>query len=130
ARRLRRWSKPLTEADIMAPTETSFNSLLGIPVHYNRLPPPNGYGRKGTEPDFPLHPLKSTLEEWFEALFEVWNRERPTLILTAGTTVSQSSSFSSRNPSVTSNIVGSCSRNKNDLPEGRTYPIGAVLAVN
>src|SRR5262245_14271186 len=70
----------------MAPTETSFNSLLGIPVHYDRLPPPDGYGSKGRSRTFRCtNQLKSTLEECFEELFEVWNRERPTLILTAGT---------------------------------------------
>jgi hypothetical protein len=70
----------------MPPTETSFNSLLGIPVHYDRLAPPNGYGSKGRSRTFNCtNQLKSTLETCFEELFSVWNRDRPTLILTAGT---------------------------------------------
>jgi hypothetical protein len=70
----------------MAATETSFTKLLDIPVHYDRLDAPFDYGSKGKSRQLRCtNKLKSTLETCFKELFEVWNRDKPTLILTAGT---------------------------------------------
>lgn len=70
----------------MPATETSFKELAGVPVHYDRLPAPNGYGSKGKSRAFECrNRLKSTLNECFEELFDVWGRDSPSLILSAGT---------------------------------------------
>ncbi|MCI0538480.1 MAG: hypothetical protein L0Z50_25005 [Verrucomicrobiales bacterium] len=66
--------------------ETSFKKLVDVPVHYDRLDPPDGYGSKGKSRTFKCTTkLKSTLEDCFEDLFQFWNREKPSIILTAGT---------------------------------------------
>lgn len=70
----------------MAPNETSFNQLLDIPVNYDRLAAPNDYGSKGKNRTFNCtNKLKSTLTDCLEDLFDVWNRDKPSIILTAGT---------------------------------------------
>lgn len=70
----------------MPPQETSFKKLLDIPVHYDRLPAPDGYGSQGKSRTFGCrNKLKSTLEDCFQELFNVWPRELPSIILTAGT---------------------------------------------
>ena len=67
-------------------TETSFKTLVDVPVHYDRLPPPLGYGSKGKSRNFECrHKLKRGLEECFKELFEIWGRDTPSIILSAGT---------------------------------------------
>jgi hypothetical protein len=70
----------------MPPTEASFDRLVAVPVHYDRLPAPKNYGSKGEGRTFRCrNKLKLTLEECFAELFGVWGRGSPSLILTAGT---------------------------------------------
>jgi hypothetical protein len=74
------------EEHLMAATEASFKKLVDVPVHYDRLDPPNDYGSKGKSRMFKCtNKLKTTLEDCLGGLFEVWNREEPSIILTAGT---------------------------------------------
>ncbi|MER9300737.1 hypothetical protein NKI38_30350 [Mesorhizobium sp. M0621] len=69
----------------MPAAETSFDSLAGVPVHYDRLPS-FPYGSKGDPRSFSCrHKLKDTLNTCLAELFEVWGRGRPSIILTAGT---------------------------------------------
>jgi len=71
----------------MSSRETSFDQLLNVPVHYDRLDSPNGYGSKGKQQTFFCrNRLKDTLEDCFSELFDIWNRDKPSIILTAGTT--------------------------------------------
>jgi hypothetical protein len=70
----------------MAATEASFTRLVDVPVHYDRLPAPFGYGSKGQSREFRCtNKLKSRLETCLSELFGLWGRGKPTLILTAGT---------------------------------------------
>jgi hypothetical protein len=70
----------------MPANEASFKKLVDVPVHYDRLPAPFGYGSKGKNRTFSCRTkLKNTLEECFEDLFGVWGRDKPTIVLTAGT---------------------------------------------
>jgi hypothetical protein len=70
----------------MPATETTFRTLAGVPVHYDRLDPPYNYGSKGRPQTFRCtKKLKSTLESCLGDLFDVWGRGRPSIILTAGT---------------------------------------------
>lgn len=70
----------------MPANEASFTKLVDIPVHYDRLPAPFGYGSKGkTRTFFCRTKLKNALEKCFDELFEIWGRDRPTLMLSAGT---------------------------------------------
>lgn len=71
----------------MSATEASFDRLVNIPVHYDRLDPPLGYGSEGDPRTFHCrNKLKDTLERCFDDLFTEWGRGSPTIILTAGTT--------------------------------------------
>lgn len=70
----------------MTASETSFTTLSGVPVRYDRLPPDSAYGSNGASRTFACrHKLKDTLETCMAELFAVWNREKPTAILSAGT---------------------------------------------
>jgi hypothetical protein len=70
----------------MPANETSFKTLVDIPVHYDRLRPPFGYGSKGKLRNFECRKkLKNTLEDCFKELFALWGRDAPSLILSAGT---------------------------------------------
>ena len=70
----------------MPSTETMFDRIAGVPVHYDRLDPPLHYGSKGDPRSFACrHRLKDTLEACFEDLFDRWGRSSPSIILTAGT---------------------------------------------
>lgn len=70
----------------MPSSETTFDRLAGVPVHYDRLPPPSDYGSKGDHRSFGCRRrLEDTLNECFEGLFNLWGRGTPTIILTAGT---------------------------------------------
>lgn len=70
----------------MPAAETSFDRLANVPVHYDRLSPSFPYGSKGTPRSFQCrNRLKDTLNTCLAELFDVWNRDRPTIILTAGT---------------------------------------------
>lgn len=70
----------------MPATEVTFEKLAGVPVHYDRLDAPFDYGSKGKARSFGCRiKLRDALETCFEELFEVWGREKPSIILTAGT---------------------------------------------
>ena len=70
----------------MSATEASFKKLVDIPVNYDRLPAPLGYGSKGRNQTFQCrNRLKTTLERCLAELFQLWGRDAPTIILTAGT---------------------------------------------
>ena len=70
----------------MPANEASFKKLVDVPVNYDRLPAPFGYGSKGKNRTFSCrHKLKITLEKCFKELFELWGRDKPSIILTAGT---------------------------------------------
>jgi hypothetical protein len=70
----------------MPANEASFTKLVDVPVHYDRLPAPFGYGSKGKSRTFACRTkLKNTLEKCFKELFELWGRDKPSIILTAGT---------------------------------------------
>jgi len=70
----------------MSAKETSFKQLVGVPVHYDRLNQPNQYGSKGQARTFQCrNQLRSTLEQCFSELFNIWGRGVPSIILTAGT---------------------------------------------
>lgn len=70
----------------MPAQEVTFNHLAGVPVHYDRLAHPFGYGSKGQLRTFGCREkLKTALTDAFEELFLVWGRGKPTIILTAGT---------------------------------------------
>jgi len=70
----------------MPAQETSFTTLAGVPVHYDRLKAPNNYGSKGVSRTLKCrNRLKATLETCFSDLFKAWNLDKPSLILTAGT---------------------------------------------
>ena len=70
----------------MTAKEVSFDNLLSIPVHYDRLPGKLGYGTKGKHQTFYCRAkLRDTLERCFKELFALWGRGTPTIILTAGT---------------------------------------------
>ena len=57
----------------MPANEASFKTLVGVPVHYDRLSAPFGYGSKGKSRTFQCrNKLKSTLEKCFAELFEIW----------------------------------------------------------
>lgn len=67
--------------------DTSFDRLAGVPVHYDRLPPVYPYGSKGDQRQFSCKQLlQDTLTTCFDELFEAWNKGKPSIILTAGTT--------------------------------------------
>lgn len=70
----------------MTASETSFGSLAGVPVHYDRLDPPLAYGSDGENRTFYCRKrLATALDRCMEDLFGVWRRDRPSIILTAGT---------------------------------------------
>ena len=70
----------------MPANEASFKKLVDVPVNYDRLPAPFGYGSKGkNQTFFCRNKLKNTLEKCFKELFELWGRDTPSIILTAGT---------------------------------------------
>jgi hypothetical protein len=70
----------------MPANEASFRALANVPVHYDRLAPPFGYGSKGRSRQFFCRAkLKTALEKCFKDLFDVWGRDKPSIILTAGT---------------------------------------------
>jgi hypothetical protein len=67
------------------PRETSFDSLASVSVHYDRLSD-FPYGSKGRARTFECRTkLKDALNTCMSDLFEVWGRQKPTTILTAGT---------------------------------------------
>lgn len=67
-------------------TETSFDQLAGVPVHYDRLAAPNDYGSKGVQRSFNCtQRLKDQLDACMTDLFATWSRGTPTIILSAGT---------------------------------------------
>jgi hypothetical protein len=71
----------------MSAKETSFTALAGVPVNYDRLPPPHNYGTTGQPRTFfCTNKLKATLDRCLSDLFQVWGRNEPSLILSAGTT--------------------------------------------
>lgn len=71
----------------MPARETSFTSLAGVPVHYDRLPPDAKYGSKGKSYTFYCtHKLKDQLELCFAELWPLLPDGTPTIILCAGTT--------------------------------------------
>lgn len=66
--------------------ETAIETLDGVPVHYDRLDPPNGYGSRGVARRFECtQRLKDAIEACMADLFRNWTRGRPTIILSAGT---------------------------------------------
>lgn len=66
--------------------EASFNTLAGVPVHYDRLKAPKGYGSKGEQRNFKCtNELKTALGNCMTDLFAAWNEGNPTIILSAGT---------------------------------------------
>ena len=66
----------------MPANEASFKKLVDVPVNYDRLPAPFGYGSKGKNRTFSCrHKLKITLEKCFKELFELWGRDKPSIIL-------------------------------------------------
>ena len=70
----------------MPANEASFKRLVDVPVNYDRLSAPFGYGSKGKNRTFFCRTkLKNTLEKCFKELFELWGRDKPSIILTAGT---------------------------------------------
>ena len=70
----------------MPAAETGFERLAGVSVHYDRLPAPLGYGSDGQQREFRCRSkLKDTLGLCMEEMFSLWRRNRPTIILTAGT---------------------------------------------
>jgi hypothetical protein len=70
----------------MPANETSFTVLADVPVHYDRLNAPFGYGSKGkSRPFYCRNKLRLTLEKCLADLFEIWGRDSPSLILSAGT---------------------------------------------
>ena len=76
-----------TTSQTASSSNTSFDHLAGVPVHYDRLPPAHPYGSKGDHRSFGCKKkLKDTLNSCFEELFDVWNKGTPSIILTAGTT--------------------------------------------
>jgi hypothetical protein len=55
----------------MPATEASFKKLVDVPVHYDRLPAPFGYGSKGKNLRFECrNKLKNALESCFEELLK------------------------------------------------------------
>lgn len=67
-------------------TETSFDTLAGVPVHYDRLEAPNGYGSKGVQRSFNCtQRLKDALDSCMTDLFATWAKGNPTIILSGGT---------------------------------------------
>lgn len=70
----------------MSATEAAFKKLVDVPVHYDRLPAPFGYGSKGKSRTFRCRKkLQVALEKCFKELFQIWDRDKPSIILTAGT---------------------------------------------
>ena len=70
----------------MSANETSFTHLDSVPVHYDRAAPPNGYGSKGKPGTWGCrHKLKDALDACFTELFDLWPKDKPDIILTAGT---------------------------------------------
>lgn len=70
----------------MAAAETTFTQLAGVPVHYDRLAAPFGYGSDGQSRTFQCRTkLRDTLDRCMIELFGVWGRPQPTIILSAGT---------------------------------------------
>lgn len=70
----------------MPAKETSFERLAGVPVHYDRLPHPNGYRTRGQPRTFwSRTKLKDSLDQCFAELFAIWGKDRPSIILSAGT---------------------------------------------
>jgi hypothetical protein len=67
--------------------ETSFDTLAGVPVHYDRLDEDGSrYGEKGKQRKFYCtNKLKTTLDSCMTELFSLWNKPKPTIILSAGT---------------------------------------------
>lgn len=69
----------------MSSTETSYNRVANIPLHYDR-DPPLGYGTKGELKTFQsTNRLKSGLDQCLTDLFFAWQLGVPDIILTAGT---------------------------------------------
>jgi hypothetical protein len=69
----------------MSASETSFTSLAGVPVRYDRLNDAP-YGSEGKVRTFECREkLKKALETCMADLFSVWGRDQPSVILSAGT---------------------------------------------
>ena len=72
-------------------------SALDVPVHYDRLGAPYGYGSKGRNQTFYCRKkLKVTLEACLKELFELWGRDPPSIILTAGVALAADLLFASQ----------------------------------
>lgn len=70
----------------MGNKEASYNQVAHIPLHYDRLPPPFGYGSVGKLRTFEsTNKLKNALDLAFTDLFSKWQLGKPDIILTAGT---------------------------------------------
>lgn len=70
----------------MPANEASFKKLANVPVHYDRLQAPFGYGSKGKSRTFYCrNKLKTTLNKCLADLFEVWDHGTPSILLSAGT---------------------------------------------
>lgn len=70
----------------MSAKEETYDHIAGVPLHYDRLEGSLGYGSKGDHRSFQSRKiLKTTLDTSFAALFDIWGRGVPDIILTAGT---------------------------------------------